>query len=68
VGVSISLLFGFTGMTRIAVVLGASLPASLLTVVYARENDLDAQFLASMLSLALPVSLVFSSLLLFLSH
>jgi malate permease and related proteins len=68
VGVIISLIFGFTGMTRMAVVLGASLPSSLMTVVYARENGLDAQFLASMLSLALPISIGFSSLLISLSH
>ncbi len=68
VGVAISLVFGFTGMTRMAVVLGASLPSSLMTVVYARENGLDAQFLASMLSLALPASIGFSSLLISLSH
>ena len=68
VGVILSLLFGFTGVTRIAVVLAASLPTSLMTVVYARENGLDSQFLASMLSLALPISIVGSSLLISLSH
>jgi malate permease and related proteins len=67
-GLLISLLFGFTGMTRVAVVLGASLPSSLMTVVYARENALDAQFLASQLSLALPIAIGFSSLLITLSH
>jgi hypothetical protein len=60
----ISLVFGFTGTERIAVVLGASLPASLMTVVYAKENELDVQFLVSMLSIALPTSILFSFLLL----
>ncbi|GCE32130.1 hypothetical protein KDA_76140 [Dictyobacter alpinus] len=68
VGLGVCLIFGFTGMTRVAVVLGASLPSSLMTVVYARKNALDAQFLASQLSLALPVAIGFSSVLLSLTH
>ena len=64
VGLLVCLLFGFTGVTRVAVVLAASLPSSLMTVVYAKENALDAQFLASQLSLALPVAIGFSSIVL----
>jgi predicted permease len=60
VGVLVSLLFGFTGVERIAVVLAASLPASLLTVIVAKESGLDGQFVAAMLSLALPVSIAVS--------
>ncbi|GHP00904.1 transporter [Reticulibacter mediterranei] len=63
VGLLVSLLFGFTGMTRVAVVLGASLPSSLMTVAFARENELDTPFLASQLSLALPTAIGFSSVL-----
>ena len=62
VGVLVSLLFGFSGVERIAVVLAASLPASLLTVIVAKENQLDGQFVASMLSIALPVSIAVSLL------
>jgi predicted permease len=68
VGLVMSLLFGFTGTLRIATVLGASMPSSLMTVVYARENGLDAQFLASGLSLELPVAIGFSSLFVALVH
>ncbi len=68
IGLLISLLFGFTGVEQIAVVLGSSLPASLMTVVYARTNELDAAFLASMLSLALPTAIGFSFLLISLLH
>ncbi|HEU5383027.1 MAG TPA: AEC family transporter [Ktedonobacteraceae bacterium] len=68
VGLLISLLFGFTGIEQIAVVLGSSLPASLMTVVYARTNELDAPFLASMLSLALPAAIGFSFMLISISH
>jgi hypothetical protein len=50
-------------VTRVAVVLAASLPSSLMTVVYAQQNDLDAQFLASSLSVALPIAIGFSSIL-----
>lgn len=60
VGVLVSLLFGLTGVQRIAVVLAASLPASLLSIVIAKESKLDGQFVASMLSLALPVSIAVS--------
>jgi predicted permease len=68
VGLLVSLLFGFTGIERIAVVLGSSLPAALLTIVYAREHGLDSQFLASMLSLALPTAIGFSFILISISH
>lgn len=39
------------------------MPASLMTVVYARENALDVPFLTCMLSIALPTSILFSFLL-----
>lgn len=68
IGLLISLLFGFTGIEQIAVILGSSLPASLMTVVYARTNELDAAFLASMLSLALPTAIGFSFLLISIAH
>jgi predicted permease len=67
-GLFIALLFGFTGMTRIALILGASLPSSLMSIVYAREHALDVRFLATELSLALPIAIGSSSLILFLSH
>ena len=60
VGVLVSLLFGLTGVERIAVVLASSLPASLLTVIIAKESKLDSQFVTSLLSLALPVSIAVS--------
>lgn len=68
VGLLISLLFHFSGMTRIAFVLAASLPASLMTVVYAREHALDTGFLTSMLSLALPVSIFSSAVFIAIAH
>lgn len=54
-----SLLFHMTEVEQVAVVLGSAMPASLMTVVYTRENGRDGTFLASMLSLALPTSLGF---------
>ena len=62
-GLLLSFLFHFNGIVRIGVVVAASLPPSLLTVVLAKDNDLDAQFLASLCSIALPVAIVASSLL-----
>ena len=64
----VSLLFGLSGVEQIAVVLGSSLPASLMTVVYAKKYELDAQFLASMLSLALPTAIGFSFVLMSISY
>jgi len=68
IGLLISLLFHFTGIEQVAVVLGSSLPASLMTVVYARENELDVQFLASMLSLAIPIAIGFSFIIISISR
>lgn len=55
-----------TEVEQVAVVLGSAIPASLMAVVYTRENGRDGTFLASMLSLlasmlslALPTSLGF---------
>ncbi|GCF11242.1 AEC family transporter [Dictyobacter arantiisoli] len=60
-GVLFCFLFHFTGLERLAVVVAASLPPSLLTMVFAKEHDLDVRFLASLCSLALPVAIVVSS-------
>ena len=68
VGLLVSLLFHLTGVAQIAVVLGSAMPASLMTVMYARENELDGKFLASMLSFALPTSICFSYILIALVH
>jgi malate permease and related proteins len=68
IGLLISLLFGFRGMNLLVVVLGSSLPASLMTMVYARANEFDTQFLASMLSLALPTAIGLSFVLISLVH
>jgi predicted permease len=68
VGVLVSLVFGFTGVERIAVVLAASLPASLLTIIVAKESRLDGQFVASVLSLALPVSIAVSLIFTMIPH
>ena len=67
-GLLISLLFGLTGVEQVAVVLASSLPASLMSVVYAREYELDAHFLASMLSLALPTAIGFSFVIMSVCH
>jgi predicted permease len=50
-------MFGFTGVERIAIIVGSSLPVSALTVALAQEHGLDSRFLASVFSLALPCSI-----------
>lgn len=68
IGLLISLLFGFKGIEQMAVVLGSSLPACLLSVVYARAYGLDGEFLAPMLSLALPAAIGFCFILMSITH
>lgn len=46
-----------SGAELMMVVLGSSLPASLMTVVFAREHQLDTRFLVSMFSLAFPTAI-----------
>lgn len=67
-GLLLSLLLRLTGVEQRVVVLASSLPATLVTVVYAREHELDVPFLASMLSLALPTAIGFCFLLISLVH
>lgn len=62
VGLSVGALVAFVlhlgGTERIAVMVAASLPASLMTVPLAQEHHLDAAFIAQQLALALPTSLL----------
>ncbi|HLG76164.1 MAG TPA: AEC family transporter [Ktedonobacteraceae bacterium] len=67
-GLLISLLFRLKGVEQVAVVLASSLPSCLMSVVYAREYELDVQFLASTLSLALPTAIGFSFVIMSISH
>lgn len=67
-GLLISLILGLTGVEQVAVVLGSSLPASLMSVAYAREYKLDTRFLASTLSLALPTAIAFSFVIMSICH
>lgn len=58
-GLLISMIFGLTGVERIAVIVGASLPPSIITLIFSEENNLDTEYVASLLSIALPFSLIF---------
>jgi malate permease and related proteins len=51
-------LFGLSGVERTAVLLGAALPPSMLTLLFAQENHLDVPCTASFISVAIPLSLV----------
>lgn len=54
----VATLFGLAGVERAAVLVGAALPPSLLTLLFAQENRLDAQFAAGFISVAIPIYLV----------
>lgn len=57
VGLGIATLFGFEGLERIAVIVGATLPASIMGVVFAEENGLDTKYIASLIAFSIPVYL-----------
>lgn len=60
----VAILFHLGGVERIAVVLGSSLPPSILTLVFSEENNLDTEYNAGLLSLALPFGIIFLTILL----
>lgn len=60
----VAILFHLGGVERIAVILGASLPPSILTLVFSEENNLDTEYNAGLLSLALPFGIIFLTILL----
>ncbi len=62
-----AMIFGFVGVEKVAVIVGSSLPPSMLTLIFAEKNNLDTKFVANLLSIALPFSCVFLILFLRLS-
>ncbi|MGG6241217.1 AEC family transporter [Nodosilinea sp. AN01ver1] len=50
--------FGLDGVERAAVLVGAALPPSLLTLFFTQENGLDTRFAISLISVAIPLYLV----------
>ncbi len=52
-------IFGLHGIERIATFVGICLPTSIMGLVFAKENNLDAEFAANVIALGLPFSLVF---------
>ncbi len=63
VGLLLSGLFGFSGVERAAVIIGASLPPSFITLIFSQENNLDNKYVANLLSISIPFALIFLSLL-----
>jgi malate permease and related proteins len=56
-------LLGIDGLGRVAVIIASSLPPSALILVYAQENGLDVDYVASTLSFAVPLGVVVASVL-----
>lgn len=50
--------FGLDGVERAAVLVGAALPPSLLTLFFTEENGLDTRFAISFISVAIPLYLL----------
>ena len=59
----VSGIFGLSGVERMAVLVGSALPPSLLTLLFAQENQLDTRFAATLISVAVPLALVILPLL-----
>ncbi|MBE9138786.1 AEC family transporter [Nodosilinea sp. LEGE 07088] len=53
-----TLIFGLTGVERAAVLVGASLPPSMLTLLFTQENNLDSGFAIGLISVAVPLYLL----------
>ena len=49
-------IFGLSGVEQVAVMIGAALPPSMLTLLFTQENNLDTRFSASLISVAIPLS------------
>jgi len=56
-----AMMFGFTGVERAAIIVGSSLPPSMLTLIFSEKNNLDTKLVANLLSISLPFSCVFLS-------
>ncbi|MBD1876990.1 AEC family transporter [Nodosilinea sp. FACHB-131] len=56
-GWAVTQAFGLQGVEQAAVLAGAALPPSLLTLLFAQENDLDTRFVISFISAAVPLYL-----------
>lgn len=54
-----SQLFGLSGVEQVAVMVGSTLPPSLLTLIFTEENFLDTKFVANFISLGFVFALVF---------
>ncbi|HEY9880493.1 MAG TPA: AEC family transporter [Leptolyngbyaceae cyanobacterium] len=51
--------FGLEGVERAAVIMGAAQPPSLVTILFAKENHLNAKLVTGFVSVAIPFSWVF---------
>ncbi len=61
-GLSLATIFGFNGLERTILILAATLPPSLMIVIFSEEFDLDKKLAANTLTLALPVSILIMTL------
>jgi predicted permease len=63
-GLLIITLFDFQGLYKLATIVGATLPAPPVMYVFASEQNLEKEYIANYLSIALPVGIVVASLIL----
>jgi predicted permease len=49
-------MLSLSGVKQVAVIIGAALPPSMLTLLFAQERNLDTKFSASLISVAIPLS------------
>jgi predicted permease len=58
VGLAMIAIFHFEGIERIAVLIGTTLPTSLMAIIFSKENNLDTEFVATLIAIALPAYLI----------
>ncbi len=57
-GYIVSIIFGFTGVERAAVLVMSSLAPSILVIAFSEQNGLDTEYAANLLSIAIPFSII----------
>ncbi len=63
-GLLVVVIFDFHGLYRLATIVGSTLPAPPVMYVFATEQNLEKEYIANYLSIALPVGVVVASLIL----
>ena len=62
IGLLLSFLFHLNGIDKVTVLVASTLPPSILNIVLATDYDLDVQYTADLLPLAILIGILFTSI------